>query len=416
MKRLVGFRDLVFDLVRGSTNLAERTHKQVSDQVVASLPKVEPVQAAAQTINAIQMGIASSVYGSVRSINSGVHQATRVAANVIPDALLTEEEPLNAPVRSDAVKTPGWVLDFTEGLINGWYGDILDDQDHTLSLGMSVRHEGRILPLDEASVAAAYPSGSKKICVLVHGLCSTEWLWSFQAEKHYGDPALNLGARLERDLGYTPIFIRYNTGKTLSENGIELAALISDLCKVYPQDIEEIVLFGHSMGGLVSKYAANHNQQHSQQHGQQGSDSWAPRLSKVICIGSPHEGSFLARIAETVEKLFRIIPTPGTQVSAHLLETRSNGIRDLYNGRSEFDEVVPFVKDVCYHYIGSTLTQDTDHVAAQFIGDILVAPHSSMESERQNAMLTRDILGGLDHISLINHPRAYRTIMSRMFS
>ena len=408
MKRLMGFRDLVFDIVRGSINLAEHTHQQVSDQVMGLLPPVEPVKTAAQTVNTIQVGIASSVYTSIRLINSGVHQVSQVADDVISDTLLTPEESLTVPVRSDAIATPGWVLDLAEGAINGWYGDNLAEEDHTLGLDMSVRSEGRILPLESATVAAAYPNGSKKICILVHGLCSTEWLWSFQAEKHYGDPALSLGARLERDFGYTPIYVRYNTGQSLRENGIDLAALITDLCEVYPHDIEDIVLLGHSMGGLVSKYAAH--------YGQERSASWVPLLRKVICIGSPHEGSFLERFATAVEGILRWIPIPGTQVTADLLQTRSIGIRDLYNGRSESDELVPFVNDTAYHYIGATLTEDTEHVASQFIGDILVAPHSSVESARQDAMVTRDILGGLDHISLVNHPTVYAIVMSRMAS
>lgn len=408
MKRLKGFRDLVFDIVRGSTDLAEHTHRQVSDQVAELFPPVDPARAAVQFVNTVQMSIASSVYTSVRWVNNSVHQASRVAADAIPDGLGVLGEQFNVPVRSDAVATPGWALDLAEGAINGWYGDILADQDHTLSLDMSIRHEGRSVPLEAAAIAAAYPSGSKKICVLVHSLCSTEWLWSFQAEKHYGDPALGLGARLERDFGYTPIYVRYNTGRSLRDNGIDLAALITDLCEVYPQGVEDIVLLGHSMGGLVAKYAAHNVQQQS--------DSWASRLNKVICIGSPHEGSFLERFARAVEGRFRLLPIAGTQLIADLLQTRSKGIRDLYNGRSELDEVIPFVSDVSYHYIGGTLMKDTEHLACQFIGDILVAPHSALESERQDAMVTRDIVGGLNHISLVNHPSVYAAIVSQLAS
>ena len=61
---------------------------------------------------------------------------------------------------------------------------------------------------------------------------------------------------LERDLGVTPVFVRYNTGRHISDNGRDLAALVEQIVAAWPVPVEEVSLVGHSMGGLVSRSAA----------------------------------------------------------------------------------------------------------------------------------------------------------------
>ena len=47
----------------------------------------------------------------------------------------------------------------------------------------------------------------------------TEFAWGFGGGETYG-------ARLARDLGVTPVYVRYNTGRHISENGRSLAELL----------------------------------------------------------------------------------------------------------------------------------------------------------------------------------------------
>ncbi len=69
---------------------------------------------------------------------------------------------------------------------------------------MTLRHHGHLLPSDRESLADAFPGATPKVCVFIHGLSATEWLWSHSAEDHYGEADVTFGTRLESDLGFTP--------------------------------------------------------------------------------------------------------------------------------------------------------------------------------------------------------------------
>lgn len=58
---------------------------------------------------------------------------------------------------------------------------------------------------------------TRKLCVLLHGLCCHEGVWNYPA-----DPARSYGSALRDDLGYTPLFLRYNTGLPIPYNGKSL--------------------------------------------------------------------------------------------------------------------------------------------------------------------------------------------------
>ncbi len=61
--------------------------------------------------------------------------------------------------------------------------------------------------------------------------------------------ALDPGSRLP---GRTPLYVRYNTGRHVSDNGASLDALPEGL-----PECDDIALVGHSMGGLVARSACH---------------------------------------------------------------------------------------------------------------------------------------------------------------
>src|SRR5436309_1398051 len=64
------------------------------------------------------------------------------------------------------------------------------------------------------------------------------------------------GTRLARDLGATPVYVRYNSGRHVSENGRSIDELLEALVAAWPVEVGRIALVGHSMGGLVARSAA----------------------------------------------------------------------------------------------------------------------------------------------------------------
>ncbi|MBK7471897.1 MAG: hypothetical protein IPI73_16115 [Betaproteobacteria bacterium] len=58
-----------------------------------------------------------------------------------------------------------------------------------------------------------------------------------------------------RDPGYAPLYLHYNSGRHISTNGREFAALMETLVQAWPAPIAELVIVGHSMGGLIARSA-----------------------------------------------------------------------------------------------------------------------------------------------------------------
>src|SRR5439155_25889866 len=131
--------------------------------------------------------------------------------------------------------------------LNGVLGDHLAAQETPLAIETHWRCGGQALPLSRVALAAALPQASDKHVVLVHGLCMNDLQWQREGHDH--------GAALARDLGYTPLYLHYNSGLHISENGRQFAQLLETLIAHWPSPVEELVIVGHSMCGLVARSA-----------------------------------------------------------------------------------------------------------------------------------------------------------------
>ena len=83
--------------------------------------------------------------------------------------------------------------------------------------------------LDPDALRRAFPDATPRLAVFLHGLCETDDAWRLRAARH-----VPYGERLRTELGYTPIFIRYNSGLHISHNGRALAALLDALTEHWP--------------------------------------------------------------------------------------------------------------------------------------------------------------------------------------
>ena len=257
------------------------------------------------------------------------------------------------------------LIDNAEGAVNGFWGDYLSQRQNDLDLGMTLRHQGQVLPAERAALAQAYPDASGKLAVFIHGLSSTEWSWNSSAERFHGDPDVSFGSLLQADLGYTPVYVRYNSGQHISHNSRLLSALLAQLVAEYPVPVGEIALIGHSMGGLVARSAAL--------HGQTTGELWVRHLRHIFCLGTPNLGAPLEQSVNLLTSVLGAVDTAGTQVPAQVLNTRSAGIKDLRFGYTldeewqgkdpdallkNYRQDVPLVDGVGYYFVAATLTED----------------------------------------------------------
>lgn len=378
------------------TTLVRGMHAGIAGRVFGS---IGPPAASTRVIHD---GLTRPIYGGV---DRGLRGATQ-AAGVLAAELWGNDgdEALESRATSAAVLAA----------INGLYGDELTELDLPLAGAMAIRRRGKVVPPTADSLAAAFPSATSRVVVFVHGWCLTEGSWSRRAREDAEEQdSRSYGQRLRDDLGFSPVQLRYNTGLHVSVNGRTLAELLERLHTHWPVPITELVLVGHSMGGLVARSACHYGAVH--QH------RWADAVSHVVCLGSPHLGADLEKVVSVAS--WALAQVPETRAIATFLNARSDGVKDLRFGAcldadwhdADPDEFLrdrcheaPFLPHATYHFVAATVTPPLLGIVA---GDHLVRPQSASGRGRSRRIPFEEehglTLTGLNHLDLLNHPLIY---------
>jgi triacylglycerol lipase len=306
--------------------------------------------------------------------------------------------------------------------LNGVVGDYLKDRRNGLAITMACYHRGEPLALTPAGLHRAHARLTPKICVLVHGLGCNEGVWRFSDETQPAQ-GISYGSLLQRELGYTPFYVRYNTGVRISESGRSLAALLDELWACYGTPIDEIALIGHSMGGLVLRSACH--------YGVLRRSAWIQPVKRVFYLGTPHHGAPLEQVGNVVTSALGAVNHPITRIIRDILNLRSRGVKDLRFGNLVDDDwqghdpdalmqnnrtVVPWLESADHYLIAGTLTQDPNHVVAQLLGDMLVSltsAHGQAAADPHGAAVPAaymKLIPGVHHIGLARHPAVYQQI------
>ena len=291
------------------------------------------------------------------------------------------------------------------GVVNGFWGDQLDRLHPDLAITMSLRSGGDDIALEREVLKATYPAGGRRLAIFVHGLCETEDSWGRPAKDD--DTPGTYGDRLRRQLGYAPLFVRYNSGLPTPENGEQLAVLVQGLVEAWPDRVDEIALIGHSMGGLLIRCAIDIAKARDMR--------WQRMLRHCVYLGTPHDGAPLAQGVASLSRVLRRFPE--TAAIADILDVRSAGIRDLETGYTaadlEEEALRPMatrtVGNVRHHAVGATLGPSSNHPLSRALGDLLVTPDSAVGRGRNGLALRieepdRRELVGLSHFQLLDHP------------
>ena len=123
----------------------------------------------------------------------------------------------------------------------------------------------------------ALPNATGRVTVLVHGLSETERCWADR------ESAPGLMSAIEQRSDATPIAVRYNSGRRISDNGAALADLLEDMCGSWPVEPEVVTLVGHSMGGLVVRAACLSATERGLR--------WVDAVDRIVTLGTPHLGA-----------------------------------------------------------------------------------------------------------------------------
>ncbi|KQY50464.1 hypothetical protein [Lysobacter sp. Root494] len=383
---LRGVNRLAVDGVTGMADLVEAVHAAV----------MHPPALLGRHAPGTTRGIPHLVYRSVRGIarmaGGGVDLSLSALAPVLRERGLSP--------RREAVVAA----------LNGVLGDHLSASGNPLAIRMQFRRDGVPLVPAGRELHARIPQASGRLLVQVHGLCMNDLQWRQDGHDH--------GEALARDFGCTVVHLHYNSGRHVSDNGGEFAALLTRLVKAWPVPAEEITLLCHSMGGLVARSALD--------AGFRRRMAWTRLPLRVVFLGTPHHGAPLERAGSWADLLIGI--TPYSAPFVRLGRMRSAGIQDLRHGnvretdrhdvqvdaRADTRRPLPLPASVRAHAIATTTRQAGDDDAAAMHGDGLVPLASALGDHPDPAFdlripPSRRWIGyGINHLQMLRSEAVYR--------
>ena len=383
---LRGAGRLTIDAVTGITDIAESLHRTITS--LSGRPG-KPDRHRTK-------GITGIVYRNIRSI-------TEMVGNGIDELLGRLSTKLG---ENDS--SPG--REAVLSALNGVLGDHLVARNNPLAIPMQFRRNGK--PFEEQSLLEAIQQSDGRLAIMIHGSCMNDLQWNRQGHDH--------GAALARDLGLTLLYVHYNTGLHISENGKQFSDLLENIMDQSPAPIT-IFIVAHSMGGLVSRSACH--------YGKESGHTWVNHLRKLVFLGTPHHGAPLEKGGNWVDTILEI--SPYSAPFSRLGKIRSCGITDLrygnvleddWKGYDRFDfredqrTPAPLPERVQCYSIAATTGKESNKLGDNLMGDGLVTLNSAL-GRHKNAELnllfpqTHLWVGrDMNHLKLLNHPEVYETI------
>lgn len=387
---LQGINYLVTDAIVSITRLVESLHHRINRvSGVSGHPSHEHTS-----------GIPGKVYASVRGV-----------AKLIGTAIDTPLATLNKVLRNEP---NGPAIKALRSALNGILGDYLHSQKNPLAIKMHINFQGQ--PLTEEGIKKALNQAvintDGKLLVMVHGLCMNDLQWSKDGHNH--------GEALAEELGMTPVYLTYNSGQHISQNGQELSDHLEYIFDKISAPLS-IYFVTHSMGGLVTR-SAMHSAQKAKRN-------WTEKVKKIVFLGTPHHGAPLEKTGNWLGILLG--KHPYTAPFSKLVQLRSNGITDLRHGnvtdkdeqsRHPFDfvrdnrQVVPLpLGPTSYAIAGHAGTSSTLH-NSELIGDGLVRTDSALgrHETREHTLRFKPehqaVLKNINHMQLLSSKEVYDII------
>ncbi len=350
-------------------------------------------------------GITGLVYRSI-------HDGTQLLGKGV-DTLLATLQPLFESADNAGPETPR--REAVLAALNGVIGDRLAAVNNPLATPMTLRYRGEEL---NRQALPQIPEATGKVLLLIHGLCMNDLQWHTQHEACVVDH----GEALASALGYTPVYLCYNSGLHTSQNGHALSDQLELLLAYWPTPIEELTVVAHSMGGLLARGAFHYARQEALR--------WPDHLKNIVFLGTPHHGVPLEKAGNWLDIILG--STPYTTPFTALGKLRSAGITDLryghildedWHGHDQFQrrpdtrQAVPLPKGVACYTVAATTAASRSTLANRLIGDGLVPLYSALgrhDDVQRNlafAETSKWIAYRMNHMELLSSPKVTRQMV-----
>ncbi|MDP2007756.1 MAG: alpha/beta hydrolase [Rubrivivax sp.] len=344
--------------LRGAARLATDATAGLTDLVEAMHERIARVPGLGARLDGRTEGITGLVYQSIRGV-------TKVVGGTV-DGLLGLIGPALSPTEPAALPRPE--REAVVAALNGVLGDHLAASGNPLAITMALRSQGRALTLERAALAQRLPDATPTLLVAMHGLCRNDLQWQRSGHDH--------AAFLATAMGATPLYLHYNTGLPIAENGRLFAGLMQQLLQAWPLPLQRVLLLTHSMGGLVARSAL--------QQAQAAGQAWPARVDDLVFLGTPHHGAPLERAGHGVDLLLGAAPYAAPL--ARLGRVRSAGITDLRHGLSgPHHTPLPLPAGPRCYAVAATLGEGSGALKGRLFGDGLVPVESALGHHRDAA-------------------------------
>ncbi len=363
-------------------------HAAVLRTTVSALPRALP---GVPLVAGAHRVVSGAVYASVsQALRAGGRAARHASRNGVGAPV--EQTPRSRRLRS---------------VLNAGAGDRLAERHDRYALSMTVRSRGGDVRLAPESLRGAYPEATDELVVFVHGLGESDESW---LRRHTGRGSTYAEEVLDAGVA-TPVILRYNTGRHVSDSGADLSAVLGRLVEAWPQPVRRIHLVGHSMGGLVIRSAA------AQATTQRS--PWVGLVATLVSLGTPHRGAPLEQAVHLASNALHVAGP--SRPFAELLDQRSAGIVDLRHGHTSASDwrgrdlarqwgagVAPLapLPHVDHHFVVAAALPGPDTPLSRWIGDLVVPVGSASGVTAGRALVPTATVHQVrgTHPALLNHP------------
>lgn len=380
---------LIVDAIVEITNIVESMHQKINP--IAKLTGLSQKER--------RQGLTGFVYNSIRSLTELVGKSIDAPLGVISQSL--DNTPISPSMTA------------LQSALNGVIGDHLYKRANPLAIPMTIKKGQTELTLAELTAMVQQSGG--KLTIFVHGLCMNNLQWQQSGHNH--------AEMLADELGHTTVYLHYNTGLHISDNGESFSDLLEQTLteiKAYCADSEiQLSIVAHSMGGLVSRSAYHHAQSHQY--------LWPNYFDNLVCLGTPHHGAPLEKAGNWVDLLLGVHSY--TAPLTKLTQIRSAGITDLRHGNiiesdwqtpSRFDFAtdkrtpIALPERVKCYAVATTMSTKTHKLSEQLLGDGLVPLDSALGKHASKPFTLHFddhyVDSGINHIELLSDVKIYEKI------
>jgi pimeloyl-ACP methyl ester carboxylesterase len=307
-------------------------------------------------------------------------------------------------------------------ILNGLMGDTMAEKGSSALVNMSFRYQSRDIEICKLDEHYDFEKYAGKVILVIHGLMNDESIWQSEST----DKIQRLGTRIGNEEKANVLYIRYNTGLHISENGRKFSDLIQKFTDTH-SSVKELIIISHSMGGLVTRSAGYYADIQKQ--------DWTKLLKKVFLIGVPNEGSYLAKVAYMTQYFFRKVDITENDSVAKFFDVRSNGIKDLSFGylvdedwqnakdgnekNIETTKVYP-LPNVDYYLIAGTVADEKNRSRIfTFFGDGLVEKESALSSlfttnNLKSGKVELKLFTNETHLSLLESEKVFEYVNKKI--